>query len=445
MIKSILASALIAGTAICAVAQDYSTMYLIKGDRIVGKYNVDDVDYATFTLPEGIVDQSIDLNVDEVGKNFVTYTVRTINPMTMYAHGLVSEWDAEYMALDLEGTSFAELAPEMQTLVLKYCLQNCGYMAAGEQQFTQRDFADDGDNGRLSVIPGTHYYLCGWELNSSYEPLETFVYKELDTLEPGQSAATSTFTYLGPNAQGVGFTPSFSGDVLYVTTLWGLKDVLDLYINETSLDTAIGLFGQSWSPDELTGEYQPGVPNATWPTNGSGDYVLYVRTYDSNGDKSDSVTDVSYTEQGSEVQGPEIKILTKEKSEGHVSVTFEITPSNVEEAYVRLLDENTVDDRLNSGYELHEIAMGGDAEDITNIINTQGEYTYTRDDVSDSWQTILVYAKDKDGHRTTLRINFNTTAGNWAIYDPVSAAPARKLPAFKAFKSKHDKSIRRAF
>lgn len=35
---------------------DHSTMYLIKGDKIVSSYDVDEVDYVTFKLPDGIDD-----------------------------------------------------------------------------------------------------------------------------------------------------------------------------------------------------------------------------------------------------------------------------------------------------------------------------------------------------------------------------------------------------
>lgn len=53
MKKYILLTAL-AAMAFAGSAQQ--TMYLIKGDKVVGKYNVADIDYASFTLPEGVTD-----------------------------------------------------------------------------------------------------------------------------------------------------------------------------------------------------------------------------------------------------------------------------------------------------------------------------------------------------------------------------------------------------
>lgn len=54
MIKSILTAAaciLVAGS-----LQAQETLYLVKGDRVVAKYPVADIDYATFELPEGVKD-----------------------------------------------------------------------------------------------------------------------------------------------------------------------------------------------------------------------------------------------------------------------------------------------------------------------------------------------------------------------------------------------------
>ena len=53
MKKYILLTAL-AAVALAGSAQE--TMYLIKGNQVVAKYNVADVDYAAFKLPEGVTD-----------------------------------------------------------------------------------------------------------------------------------------------------------------------------------------------------------------------------------------------------------------------------------------------------------------------------------------------------------------------------------------------------
>lgn len=53
MKKSIFIALLAAGALNCAAQQ---TMYLVKGDRVVAKYGVEEVDYVSFELPAGVVD-----------------------------------------------------------------------------------------------------------------------------------------------------------------------------------------------------------------------------------------------------------------------------------------------------------------------------------------------------------------------------------------------------
>lgn len=48
----------LAAMAMTGIAQE--TLYLIKGNTVVAKYGVDEVDYATFTLPAGVTDPSED-------------------------------------------------------------------------------------------------------------------------------------------------------------------------------------------------------------------------------------------------------------------------------------------------------------------------------------------------------------------------------------------------
>ncbi len=127
MIKKLLAAAVLASAAFGAYAQ-HDTMYLIKGDRVVGKYNVDDVDYATFSLPEGVNDATVWLDIVEVSKNSVTYIVNTVNPTTAYAHNAISYYTAEYAALDFMGTPFKDLSDSEKVEILQYCLSYDAYV-----------------------------------------------------------------------------------------------------------------------------------------------------------------------------------------------------------------------------------------------------------------------------------------------------------------------------
>ena len=102
-----------------------------------------------------------------------------------------------------------------------------------------------------------------------------------------------------------------------------------------------------------------------------------------------------------------------------MSFNFEITPSNVDEAYVRLMDENDVDDMINDGWTLAELAASASAIDISSQINSFGEYTFTANNLDQKWYSIIVFAKNSDG-KIAQRFNFypdNET--EWADYKPV--------------------------
>ena len=58
MFKKIFVAAMAATLALGSFAQD--KMYLIKGNQVVAKYNVADVDYVAFELPEGVTDNTGD-------------------------------------------------------------------------------------------------------------------------------------------------------------------------------------------------------------------------------------------------------------------------------------------------------------------------------------------------------------------------------------------------
>lgn len=423
MIKNlILTSALVAAATLGAAAQE--TLYLVKGDRVVGKYSVEDVDYATFKLPEGVIDAPIWITADAVGKNFISYTVNTTSENTMYVHSLVSDYLLDYYAMDAAGIYFDELDDTDKELLIKDLLPYTNaFVATGSKSFTFNDYTSVDGGYPVTVTPGTPFHICVLEINANTQmPLDLLVTERVSTQAPGESSATFNVTFNCQNESGLQFDFSGSDDILYVTTIYGPKALMEMCIELYGKDRTFTMFGQIYTIASLQG-----AENSTWPLDGSGEYLMLARAYDIKGDmKEVSVTAVGDAQTGI---GPEISITSRDKSTGHVSLGFEISPSNVEEAYVRMLGMNDTDDRLNAGYELHELAMGGDAIDITNDINTKGEYTFTSDDVDDTWHSIIIYAKNSDG-RTTLRTDFITLDGaEWYEYNPVHAP--KKAPAFK--------------
>lgn len=438
MIKNTIIAAAMAVAALSASAAD-EMMYLVKGDRVVAKYDVDAVDYISFNLPDDVIDENLWLSLDNIGKNTVTYTVNTAAGDVAYAHNILSYYDVNYTAMDYFGDMLENLDEESVIACLQTTLSYNAFVGIGTNKFTQNDF-EKFDNyseaDRFSVIPGTKYYLCAWEVDpATTEPKSDFVFTEFTTEAPEQVNLNLDVQLSKITDYGMVLDITGNDDILYVRTCWGMKESMEIYEQYYGLDFLMGTFGQNWSLEFLagTGDMEPGVENATWPVYDAGEYVMYVRAYDMQGNVQDGKYVFEYTS-GEDVEVPVVTIISKEKSEGHVKVNFEITPSNVEEAYVRMLSENMVDDRLNMGYTYPELAMGGDAEDITNSINTTGEYTFESNDVIEQWNSILIYAKTKEGGVTTLRLNFYPDADTeWSQFAPFHA-PARKMPAVKKIK-----------
>lgn len=428
MLKKLSILLIAAATATSVCAQE--TLYLVKGDRVVGKYNVDDVDYATFNLPPDVNESQIWLDVNSVGKNTVTYTVNTAGDNVAYAHNIISSYDVDLFALNYYDSPFDELEEGTQALILQTYLSYSAYVGIGTHTFTQTDYVDDGTGtadyvSRFSVRPNVKYYLCAWEIDpTTEEPGETFEFTTFTTLPYGQSqlslsAKVAGIEYVADDEAHITFDITGDSDILYVMTLYGMADVLPYYIETFGFDYTLYTFGSTYSLDELKDD-------STWPAYESGEYVLYVCGFDANGDMVMAYPAIADVKFDAEKSGPTISVFSKSASSGAISVNFEISPSNVEEAYVRLLPENTVDDRLNMGYTLPELAMGGDAIDITSSINTLGEYTYTNNELTEQWYSLLIYAKDKEGGSTVARINvFPDNDPVWDLNLNVAHAPKK--------------------
>ncbi|MBD5341243.1 MAG: hypothetical protein HDR94_06670 [Bacteroides sp.] len=449
MIKKTLFAAFVALAAFGATAQDNENMYLVKGDRVVAKYAVDAVDYITFKLPDDVLEQNIWLTVDKVGKNSVTYTVNTVDNKVRYVHNLLSYYDVNYTAMDMFGDMYDNLDDASKLACVQYTLSTNAFVGIGTQSYTQNDFEQydaSSEAYRLSVTPGTKYFLCAWEVDENLEPLDTFIYEELETLAPEKVNLNLDVTFAKYNDYGM--VLDFTGDsnILYVRTCWGMKEEMEVYAQYYGMDFLMGTFGQSWSLDFLggTGDMEPGIENATWPVYEPGEYVMYVRAYDFNGNMEEKEFVFNYVSSEDE-DVPVITVFSKEKSEGHVKVNFEISPSNVEEAYVRMMGENDVDDRLNMGYTYPELAMGGTAIDITNEINTMGEYTFVSDEVPEQWNSILIYAKCKEAGVTTLRLNFYPDSETeWNTYAPNHSKSVKKMKKIRTIRRAGCPVIKRA-
>ncbi|MDE7160903.1 MAG: hypothetical protein K2O24_08705 [Muribaculaceae bacterium] len=431
----LLAASAIAAPLCTASAADEvtpETMYLVKDNRVVGRYDASAVDYITFDLPGDIIETPIWLTVDEVGRNNVTYTVSTETPSTAYVHNIISWYLANMYAMTYYGGSIDELDEATADYILKLCLESAAYIGMGTDTYTQRDYEDDGTGNeyytsRFSVQPATKYFLVAWEVDPvTQEPLDTMVKTTFTTLDPGVSPYKVEVESLGQVEDGLAFDFSgTSGELLYVTTVFGYRSTMEAYIAAYGEDNLFGTWGQNWTPDQL-------LEDAVWMVDESGEYVMMCRGFDADGNMTSS-TPVYATYEAPQSEGPKIEILSRSKGDGKVSVGFEITPSNVSEAYVYVDTENNVDDMLNDGWKLWEIASRPKALDVTYEINTMGEYNYSCEVTPDIWHTMLIYALDDSSNRSVCRINFNTAEDStWDVINPAGRPlPSRIRPAIR--------------
>ncbi len=426
---------------LCAYAQDNAgneMMYLVKGNRVISKFNVNEVDYVCFSLPDSLIDEAIWINIGETGKNHLSYTVNTDNDTRTYAHGIISLYEAEYIALDNFGKPLDELEKEDVVLVLKALLPYVAYLGIGSRTFEMTDWADDGTGSKFSVIPGTSYFVCAWEVEPTTQaPLDNFVFAETSTLAPGESKATLNVSFKRQNKEGLAFDIQGDDDILYVMTCFGEKTRMDSYVQDYGLDYLFGMFGQVFTIASLQGESEvdENIEAATWPISGEGEYILYVRGVDAQGDIVK--VQCTATAEKEESEGPEIKILERSKETGKVSINFEISPKDVSEAYIRLMKENDLEDSLNQRHILHELATNG--QNITESINNTGKYAYTNEKLEEAWYSILIYAKDQTGDMSTLRTNFwpeDDKDSHWADYPVVHQSPSKVLRSRMLSKSR---------
>ncbi len=422
---------MVAAVAASGMAQE--SMYLIKGNQVVAKYGVDEVDYVSFKLPEGVIDKQIILSAEETGKNYFTYTVKTLSPTKQYVHFFIQKSLVDITLLTYYGTTMENTDPEIVNMLLKNQLYN-GYLAQGTKSFTVQDGDSDG-NEKFEVIAGLDYVIIVGEYDATIDDLgEEFSYITVTTQPAGRSAGTVTAKYTGLNERGEAmFDFTASSDITKICTLYGTKPSLDSFINKYGFDFTMFTYAGRFAPEELI----PG-DGIGWLVADDNDYVMYVIGIDAEGNMTDTQkVEMHIVPMVPENAGPQIKIFNKSKDVGKVNINFEITPSNVTEAYVRLMDENDCDDRLNEGYTLPELAAGGDAVDITAKINTEGEYTYINNEVPERWNSLLIMAKNNDG-TTITRVNFwAATDTEWDIRENLSF-PAQANAPRKASVSKNN-------
>lgn len=206
-------------------------------------------------------------------------------------------------------------------------------------------------------------------------------------------------------------------------TLLTKKAQLDQYISNYGYDYVMFSFGSPITAQD----WNTYGSQAAWGLDDENDYVMSVLGIDADGDWVKAKDEQHIVISNDKC--PKVNVLSKKASDGNIKVTFEITPSNVSAAHVRLMPDNDVADELNRNKTLDQIAVEGDATDIKADINYYGEYTFSKEDVERGWYSLLISGTDENGTNVT-RLIFHTHLENaeWEIETttfPVQADTAK--------------------
>lgn len=439
MRKAILATTILAGTATLGLqAQD--NVYLVKGGKVVAQYPVADIDYLAFKLPDSIaVADSAAPSAVETGKNYIKYTVKTKDKDGYYGHFFVQAQTLNtmlryYYDTTVETADQATIKQMLKRLVVAY-----GYLDQGEQTFTIKNGDSDGYGTDFFIPGGQDFYVATVNVTGVTSEGGTVGnevnFVKLTTLAPGKSNENVSVEYAGIDADGnAAYNIDLGGSIKTMYALLGSKKKVDQYESIYGYDymmftSATALTAADWAT------YYNG--KNVWEVSGEDDYVMNVLAIDDNGDwvRASSEDHIAVA------QGdcPKVNVLSKEAADGNVKVCFEITPSNVTSAHVRLMKDNDLSNELNKDKTLDQIAAEGDAEDITSTINYAGEYTFKKEGLERGWYTLLISGTDANG-TTVTKASFHSHLANasWEISStafPTSTTSSAKRNASKAIRA----------
>ena len=390
-------------------AQDH--VYLIKGNKVVAKYPVGSVDYMSFKLPEGVSETSVEVEAVETGKNYLTYSVKTADADQYYGHGFFQAQLLDVMLRKYYDTNIKDVEEGTLKQLIKSLLANYGYMDKGNNVFTIKDGDNDGYGTDFFIPGGQDFYVATvniTEVTSEGGTMgDDISITKMTTQAPGNSNETMGIEYTGLNAEGKATYNITPGD--------GIKTMYTLLAKKSQLDEYTTLYGYDYVIFSLAmpitaSDWKEYGSQMSWELDDENDYVMSVLGIDKNGDwvkASDEQHIITTTD-----KCPKVNVFSKEAGEGKVKVNFEITPSNVSAAHVRLMPDNDVVDELNNNKTLDQIAIEDGAIDIKNDINTAGEYTFAKNDIERGWYSLLISAIDENGTNVT-RLIFHTHLENF--------------------------------
>ena len=426
MIKTILSLAL-AATALTATAQtdDTRKVYLGKGDKTVASFNLGDGDYITFTRPQNMVPTlAVEPSQVKAGKNYVRYTVETKAKDQIYGHMLLQSTFVDLFLTQYYSTTLADASEDVLKEALKTLFASgYGYVDQGRQTFTIKDCSTDSKGNVLFIPAGQEYILATVDANENYEMGQELSYVRVKTEAPGESQETLQVAYAGIDEAGAHFTVSPSAGIVALYTIFGTKKSIDEFVNVYSYDYL--MFTQAMA--QTVAQWADDTPVAK--VSKEDDYSFYVLGVDKDGNWVKAQLD-QHIKPLQDETCPVVDVLSNTVTDGHVTVSFGVTPKDVKKATVRLMLDNDLTDELNRGKTLPEIAAEG-ATDVTATVNAEGEYTFDKDHLERGWYSLLCSATGERG-TTVTRATFHSHLENaeWEILsktfpDKATQAPAR--------------------
>lgn len=416
MKKAIFATAILAGTASLGVnAQE--NVYLVKGGKVVAQYPVSGVDYMSFKLPEGAeLADSVVPSAVETGKNYIKYAVKTKEKDGYYGHAFFQAQTIDLLLRTYYDATIETVGQTTLKEILKRLVANYGYLGQGDQTFTIKNGANDGDGTDFFIPGGQDFYVATVNVTSVTDEGATVGnevnFVRLTTKTPDESNEAVSVEYAGVDTDGnAAYNISLGDNIKTMYALLGSKKKVDQFESIYGYDymmftSATALTASDWT------KYYNG--KNVWEVSDEDDYVMNVLAVDANGDWVKASAENHITVGQGDC--PKVNVLSKEAADGSVKVNFEITPSNVTSAHVRLMTDNDLSNELNKDKTLDQIAAEGDAEDITSTINYAGEYTFKKDNLDRGWYTLLISGTDKNG-TTVTKASFHSHLANasWEI------------------------------
>lgn len=417
------AATLIALVAIVLPAAAQKSLYLLKDNKVVATSTVAEGDYATFKRPTGLSQQTVGLEALATGKNFIQYQVKAAAGQ-YYAHGFWMASTVDQMLQNYYGVTLDKADETTLKAVLRVLLQYKSYTDSGSAAYTITNGENDGHGTDFFVPGGQDFYVACNNLTSvddqggTAQMGDEFSVVKMTTLEAGTSAETVSVEYTGlTDDDEATFSITPSSGIVTLYTLLAKKKELDQNVSIYGFDKVFFGSAEAWTATDWA---QWGAEQS-WSLDGEDDYVMTVLAIDGNGDWTKAECERHIATAADNC--PKINIVSKEAADGSVEVTYEISPSNVKTAHVRLMKENDLDDALNQGQTLQQLAVEGDADDVTATINGQGQATFSKSDLARAWYALLISATDEQG-TTICEADFHShrSDSQWEINTKTFAA-----------------------